>query len=225
MRTIICLVWAYLGLYASAQSSATPAVVDLNKTVTMTTHGTRLRRVFQLTAEQGIPVGIVMKDLVLCDEKQPRVYTAVKVSGILDSILSDSGHEWHLQNGVLQVRPSHNTAPLENRVLRSKLPNFGGFSATIQGLGIVLAGNIRSILHPGEGYAGSIMNSLDAETTPAFNLHAVSVEEAANYIVSLGSKGGWVLYQTDSAEVSLRAFGYKNDSNELRRITCIAGSR
>jgi len=96
---------------------------------------------------------------------------------------------------------------------------------TIQGLGVLLANRITVILHPGQGYVGHISSSLEAETIPPFNLRDVTVEEAANFIVSRGAKGVWILYPTSEAEVSVRTFGYKDDASVLSNTGCVGDGR
>ena len=52
----------------------------------------------------------------------------------------------------------------------------------------------------------------------------VTVEQAADSIVSRGSKGVWILSQSarvEDREVNLTSFGYKDDALILRNTACI----
>jgi hypothetical protein len=93
----------------------------------------------------------------------------------------------------------------------------------------MLSGYITALLHPGQGHAGDILSSSDSEKTPPFSLHNVSVEQIANFIISLGSKGVWILTPTAPSELAgkvkiadlhLRTYGYKDDANYLMSNIC-----
>jgi hypothetical protein len=179
----------------------------------------------QLGAAQSMPLGIVTKNLDLCEDSEPRSHSNAPLSMALDAILENSGYAWHSQDGVLQIRPARRVTPIETRILRFRLQSFGGTTTAMQGLGIFLAGQIRSIQHPGEGYAGDILSSPDSETIAAFRLHNVTVEETANYIVSQGSKGVWLLHETRGGDISFKALGYKDDRNILEKMKCAGENR
>ena len=219
LLTVLALI--DLELAASAQGLPVQTAIDLKRKITLTARGTRLQRVLTLAVDMKIPVGIVTKDLNLCSPREPRVYTGVELGKILDSVLSDSGYAWHLKDSVLHVRPSSGATPIASRVLLANLSSFGGMATTIQGLGMLLSNKITVILHPGQGYIGHITASLDAENIPPFVLHDVTVQDAADFIVSRASKGAWILYPTGEADVNLRTFGYKDDGNVLRNTSCI----
>lgn len=223
-RTVLCVAGMGLVVAALGQSPRPSRAVDVTKRITYSAQGTLLERVLRLSAKQGIPAGIVIRGRSLCDDTGPRVYTELAFGKVLDDVLVASGYEWHLRNGLLQIRPSGPPTPLEGRVLRDKLATFGGMRTTIQGLGIVLAGMISTIQHPVQGYAGDILSSPSAENVPIFTLHNVTVEEAANYIVSQGSKGAWILYRR-ADEVSLRTLGYKDDLNRPADPWCTGESK
>ena len=103
---------------------------------------------------------------------------------------------------------------------------YNGMNTTIQGLGVILSGYIRSRLFPGRGYAGNILSSTDAEKVTAFTLQNASVEEIADYIVSRGTKGIWLLHALSDGEekrprdVDLKIYGYKDDGIELESMSC-----
>lgn len=205
------------------------AATDVGKKVTWAAKGgTVLQRLIQLGSSLGIPIGFVVKDGALCKTQAPQGYTEVELSKVMDDTLLGSGYGWHLEDGVLEVRPSGQVPQIEARILKAKLATFSGINTTIQGLGIVLAGRVRAILSPGQGYAGDVIASLDAENIPAFTLRDVTVEEVANSIVSRGSKGVWILYQTtpaDARHVSIKSLGYKDDSIILRDAACIVDAQ
>lgn len=70
--------------------------------------------------------------------------------------------------------------------------------------------------------------SLLLAKTPPFSLHNVSVEQIANFIVSLGSKGVWTLTSNAPEEpanrkitdLRLNTYGYKDDVNALKSNLC-----
>jgi hypothetical protein len=230
MRILSCFFSVYIGAVAVARCGEIPTVAVIKKKVTWPAqHGTVLQQLIQLASNQNVPMGIVIKNSdLLCKTKASQNYTEVELSKIIDDFLLGSGYEWNLHDGVLEVRPRSEMGQIDARVLQTKLTTFSGINTTIQGLGVILAGYVRAVLFPGEGYAGNIMASLDAETIPPFTLQDVTAEEVADSIVSRGSKGVWMLYQmtrVDEKQVNLRAFGYKDDATILRKTPCIVDTQ
>lgn len=212
MNTLVCL------LAAAMAVSAQPSQLNERTTASLTARGqTPLQCALQFGLQNRVPVGIVLSgDGSLCKSRKSIAQANGTVGRLMTEVLSGTSYTWSAEHGIVEIKPVAIPQP-QASILRMKINRFGGIDTTIQGLGIILTGDIKAQLHPNEGYAGDILSSPDAETIPPFQLRDKSVEQVANYIVSLGGKGVWLL---DSSEI--RTFGYKEDAKALSGLTCPA---
>lgn len=185
-----------------------------------------LRSIIQLGAQESVPIGIVFDtEGGLCKQHQNINLPRTTLSQVMNTILSGSNYSWQIKAGVVEIRPQQ-VPESTRRVLEMTFDRFGTIKTTIQGMGIILSGQIFSRIHPGQGYAGNILSSVDAEEVPPFELLNVSTEEILNHIISTGSKGVWILYPpTDTIDKNdtygkLRTYGYKDDLSTLRKLPC-----
>jgi hypothetical protein len=183
-----------------------------------------LQLLIQLGLQEHTPLGIVLDGTgKLCSLPKGMTIKDVTVEQLLNTLLSGSGYMWLVKDGVIEVAPRQmpNSA---QQVLNVTFDHFGSMKTTIQGMGIVLGGQIFSHFHPEQGVAGEILSSIDAETVPDFTLLNVSTEQILNHLVSTGSKGAWIL--SPPAEGSketydrLNTYGYKDDAWALGRVPC-----
>jgi hypothetical protein len=187
-----------------------------------------LEAVIAFGMNEQLPMGIVlMKPKDLCKPQETRTFTDVPVDALLSLLLADTDYKWTETDGVIEIGPTKQSEA-DKTFLNVRIKKFGAPRSTIQGIGIVLSGYVTALPHPGQGYAGDILSSSDAEKTPPFSLQNASVEQIANFIVSLGSKGVWILAPITSGEsagkvtnLRLRTYGYKDDANFLRNSLCI----
>jgi len=200
--------------------------IDLQKQVSFDTHGQNtMHSLVQLASQERIPLGIIVDRDTLCKQPQSVHFAELAFADVVRSLLVDSGNTWFINNGVLEVRPTHTPEPA-TQILSIRFDEFNALSTTVQGLGIILSGYIRSRLYPGQGYAGDILSSSDSEKVASFTLHNVSAEDIANAIVSRASKGVWILYAAfDGKEklprhIALRTYSYRDDAKILQDIPC-----
>jgi hypothetical protein len=187
--------------------------------------GDILHGLLRLASERHLAMGMVLETSgKLCDRPRSSHFDDATLAEVIDGLLAGSGNKWFLRNGALEVRPNHVAEP-ETRILDMRFDVFNGMNTTIQGLGVILAGYVQSRLSGGGGIAGDILSSPDSEVIPPFTLRNVSVEQIADYIVSKGTKGAWLLYSPGSdgkhpPRFDLRTYGYKDDLGVLKRVTC-----
>jgi hypothetical protein len=180
----------------------------------------------QFGIQEKFPIGIVLdKEASLCNKERNIKLESATLGQLMSTILSDSAYSWRLQDGVIEIIPKTMSKPA-TLVLQMTFDRFETIRTTIQGMGVILAGQIFSRVHPGQGYAGNILSSIDAKQMAPFELLNASTEQILNHIISTGSKGVWVLYPpTDGANTREiyahpHTYGYKDDLNLLNHLTC-----
>lgn len=186
----------------------------------------------RLGSQEHIPLGIVLQKAdSICN--QHKTVNAVNTTAfqIINMLLDGTDKTFLPKGKVIEVRPkqisARTAAILKMRYedYSSMATNMGGLT-TMHGLGVILSGRISMRLHPGRGYGGSIIGSLDAQQLPAFKLKNVSVEDIADYIVSLGGRGVWIFYQpaetqrAPDGEVQLKTYSYIDDRTALLTEPC-----
>ena len=189
---------------------------------------TPLQGAIRFATENRLPLGVVLGPSdSLCGKVKTFALKNVPAAQVFDALLSGSDYSLSVEEGVWVVRPRKLPAS-SGYLLHLQFDSFGGgFKTTLQGLGIILAGNIRSRLRPGEGYIGDILSSPDAEKVDPFTLENVTVEQIANHIVSLAGKGAWVLYPVpdDRQQMGntrhLYVYGYTDDAWALADLSCV----
>ena len=190
---------------------------------------TALQALIDFSVRNQIPIGIVLvSDSGLCAPRERLAMKNAPAEKIMDSLLVNSGYAWSNNDGVFVIKPKV-VPETSDRVLRLKYPRFKSTATTLQGLGIVLSGLIRSSLESG-GYATSILSSSDSTTVKPFTLENVTVEEIANYIVRLNGKGAWILEPNpyESGQVKkgrLQIYGYGDDAGSLKSLSCPAQAK
>ena len=177
-------------------------------------------------ATKGIPIGVVSEGSALCKAEPAGNYEADDPREALSNVLAVSAYTSNWVGTVLEVRPIQGVSPAAKRILTAGVARFGNqMDTTIHGLGIVLAGYIRGILHPDQGYAGEIISSTVDEKAPQFDLTETTTQGGADYLVSLGSKGVWFAFEDSASggDFTIRAYSYKNDTAALAHLPCPMG--
>ena len=135
------------------------------------------------------------------------------IPGRTPEALSSSHHSFHLEN--VPVREALNEAVRDTvyrvvskddvfmliaedataqqlDLLGHRFDQFGGqCGVQLPMLAANLSSWMGTVVEPVSGYAGSILGSLSDERLTLSEMHDASVEEIANRIVTLGSKGMW----------------------------------
>lgn len=191
---------------------------------------TSLQALMDFSAQNHVPLGIVLADHPsLCIPQTKLVLKNVTLEKILDTLLLHSGYTWSSRHGVYLIKPDL-AAEQAGGILQLKYSRFESMETTMQGLGVVLSGYIQSRLEPDKGFAGNILSSTQSTTVKPFRLENVTVEQIANYIVSLDEKGVWILRtapegQSPAEKVALKIYGYKDDAAILAHMGCAKGNQ
>lgn len=185
-----------------------------------------LQGVLRFGTESHVPVGIILNSQIsLCNSPRNVSLQSASIGSVMDALLVSSEYVWSIEDGVLIVKPG-NLPKTSSYVLNLKFERFTGMKTTIQGLGIILNGNIRGKLRPTEGYAGDILQSTDSELVGPLDLSNVTVAQIANHIVSLKGKGVWILYPIPENTSQIAAvrrlyiYGYSDDSRTIADLSC-----
>lgn len=191
------------------------------------------RAVLKLAADNGLPLGVVrFESQSMCTTPAKASYKNISIIDLFSDLLSSTANKVFYQRGVVEIRPNAISGPA-HALLSMRFDDFYGPSTTAQGLGIILSGYITSRLHPGQGYAGDILENTSAEHLAAFHLRNASVEEILDYIVGQGTKGMWLASPKtedgrraiSTKELRLSVYAYKDDAKALEQLTCGEGSK
>ncbi len=184
---------------------------------------TPLQALISFSAQNRFPLGVVLSDQPsLCVRQKKLSFVNVTAEKLLDGLLSDSGYHWLLENGVFVIKPAPSDETADH-ILQLRYPQFQTMDTTMQGLGVILSGYIQSSLEPDKGYAGNILSSSESTRVKSFVLENVTVEQIANYIVSLDEKGAWILKtesQKPGRKINLNIYGYKDNAEVLAHLPC-----
>ena len=214
---------AILGRLIGAENA-----IDIQRQVSITMIDQNIMQTLvRLGSQESIPIGIVLdKTNALCNQRKSVTAVNRALGQVMTDLLAASGEVWSVEDGVIEVKPKQ-VSEASVHILNMTFSEYRSMDTTIQGLGIILSGNIYSRVNPRQGYAGNILSSLDAEKVPAFRLQNVSVKQIANHIISLGNKGMWIFYpqpedaqQNIAQHVQLSTYGYKDDKRVLETVSC-----
>ena len=166
-----------------------------------------LHAIVKLAADNRVPLGIIrLKSDALCRMPSTKSYKSVPIRDVLSDLLLGTGWRSVYERGVVKIQPSLVPEAAQS-LLSMRFADFYAPSTTVQGVGIILCGYITSRIHPGQGYAGNIMENPTAEHVGAFHLKNASVEEVMDYAASNDRKGLWTVSlaaEGGPAEVTLR---------------------
>jgi hypothetical protein len=168
-------------------------VENHDATVTFKCHQATPLDLIRATGRQTrIPIGVVLgKDPSLLSK--PRRYDLEKVTArdaLLEAIRS-TDYSIREEGGVLELIAG-DLAPRQNGLLLLHYSNFK-LGGTLVEMGVFLTGWMWAVIRPGLGFMTSIAGSTNDEQFSGEAIPSATTEEIANKIVSLGSKGMWIL--------------------------------
>lgn len=186
-----------------------------------------LNALIQLGSQEHMPLGVVLQKADrICNQRKNVNGVNMTTSQIIKMLLDGTDETYFLKGSIIEVRPKQifgRTATILNTrytEYNSSMPT------TMQDSGVILSSRLYGRLHPGQGYIGDILASPAAEKLPVFKLENVSVEDIADHIVSLGSKGIWIFYQpaenqqAPDGQVELSTYSYVDDNIALLTQPC-----
>ena len=168
----------------------TPSRVD--ETVSFTSHDASPMDLITAVGRQTCaPIGIVPGlDRKALSMKRAFDLKGVPVVNALDDAGVEAGYRV-LQEGDVYVLIAKDATAQQLDLLHHRMEEYPAQEGVLPILGSNLWGWMGTIVDPDTGYGGSILHSLDDEKLHLPVMHDVSVEEIANRIVTLGSKGMW----------------------------------
>jgi hypothetical protein len=176
-------------------------------------HATALQLIEATGRQTRNPLGIVLGEDRTLLSKTHRTYNLDKVdtkSALLEAI-AGTGYSLREEDNVF-VLVAGDLTSRQRLVLTHEYSGFrSGSDETMVELGAELTMWIRTEIDHENGFAGSILGSTNDERFTLGAIPAVTTEELANRIVSLGSKGMWVLTMD-----ALERDGERTDGVEIK---------
>jgi len=158
-------------------------------------HATALQLIEATGRQTRNPLGIVLGEDRTFLSKTQRTYNLEKVdtkSALLEAI-AGTGYSLREEDNVL-VLVAGDLTSRQRKLLTHEYSGFrSGSDETMVELGAALTMWIRMEVDHETGFGGSILGSTNDERLTLAAIPAATTEELANRIVSLGSKGMWVL--------------------------------
>ena len=190
ISTLLLFLAAFSGVSASAGAQvshppeATVSFVSQNASAS--------QMITAITQQTCVPIGIVpgLHPGALGSERRAFNMEKMPVQQALEEVVADIGYRVERKNGVYLLIAYDATAQ-QLELLAHRLERFGGQKEELPLLQANLANRMGNAVDPVGGYAGSILSSADDERLSLPVMHDASVEEIANRIVTLGSKGMW----------------------------------
>ncbi|MFZ0662570.1 MAG: hypothetical protein WAM66_07760 [Acidobacteriaceae bacterium] len=166
-----------------------------------------------------IPIGIVLGQHPDILSRSGRPYDLEKVDArsALQMAIRDTGYTLDEESGVMVLIAGDLTARQQD-LLTYPYSDFGPVSnQTMVELGAMLTGWMLADVDYANGYVGSILGSTNDERFSLRPISNATTEQIANRIVSLGSKGMWILkanaFPTRSPSDSVVIEPYQHYSN------------
>jgi hypothetical protein len=190
----------------SAQSVASPScwatqdyeptmVANPLSTVTLQCkEATRLDLIRAVGRQTRIPIGVAMGQNVGILEKTKRTFDLANVDAktALQEAIAGTGYSLEEEAGVIVLKAGDIT-PYQRELLTYRLKDFrSGPGSTVAGLNFQLNMWLDAAIDPKGGYGASIFGSSNDERFTIKTIPDGTVEDIANRIVSLGSKGMWI---------------------------------
>jgi hypothetical protein len=191
---------------------------DLNRTVRIDIRDeTPFQALLKLGLAEHIPFGIEV-DQTLCGEPA-RPVVKDTVSRVISSFLAPTDATWTITEGAVRIQAKKRK--IAARLVGDlKIDQFQGMNTSFQGLGIILTGHIYARLHPRAAYAGDILSSSESTPVAPFSLQDATVEEIADHVVSLDSRGVWIRYAEHKPDPIVRIYSYRDDAKLLKTLSC-----
>ena len=144
-----------------------------------------------ITRQSCTPIGIVPgRDTKALSRKRSFDLKSVPVVNALDDAVVDAGYRVVQERDVYVLIAKDATAQ-QLDLLHHHFEEYPAQEGVLPELGSTLWGWMGTVVDPATGYGGSILHSSDDEHLRLPVMHDASIEEIANRIVTLGSKGMW----------------------------------
>lgn len=188
---------------------------------------TPMNAVSAIALQSHAPIGIVIGEQQnkLCQTPVPFDIRDMTVKNALAKIGAASEYSLRDENGVLVLVASDLTR-WQEAVLKHRFEAIGGDpKVTMSVMATRLTGWIRMAMGNVTTFAGATLYSPDSQEINMPALRDVSVEEVADFIVTRGDKGMWVLHgatenPTSPAELTVDIYSYHDDEASLRHLSC-----
>jgi hypothetical protein len=158
-------------------------------------HATALQLIEATGRQTRNPLGVILGEDPTLLSKTQRTYHLDKVdtkSALLEAI-AGTGYSLKEEDNVF-VLVAGDLTSRQRQLLSHECSEFrSGSGETMVKLGAELTMWIRLEIDHENGFGGSILSSTNDERFTLGTMPAATIEELANRIVSLGSKGMWVL--------------------------------
>jgi hypothetical protein len=181
----------------SVQSEFAPVLVsNPNSVVTFKCNRATALQLIEATGRQTrAPIGIVLGEDSTLLSKIRRTYNLEQVdtrSALLEAI-TGTGYSLKESNQVFVLTAGDLTSR-QQQMLDHEYPDFKpGPHQTMVELGVQLTMWMRTEIDGAAGFGGSILGATNDERFTFEAMPPSTTEEIANWIVSLGSKGMWIL--------------------------------
>jgi hypothetical protein len=171
-------------------------------TVTFQCKGaSRLELIRAVGRQTRIPLGVAMGQDASILEKSKRTYNLVNVDAktALQEAIAGTGYSLNEKNGVIVLMAGDMTS-YQRELLTYLLTDFRSEpGSTMVDLNSRLNMWLDAAIDPKTGYGASIGGVTNDERLTIETSAAGTVEDIANGVVSLGSKGMWIFSAEDSA--------------------------
>lgn len=173
------------------------------------------------------PIGIVFgqHQQTLCDKKHGFSIKDQLPKDALVRAVAGTGYSVRERSGVFVIA-APDIPNWQRKLLKHRYRVFKAEEEmTMAELGAQLTGWMWVAVDHAKGYGASIMGSLSAEQLKLGVMKFASTEEIANRIVSLGSKGIWLLKADKSnassaMQESITTYSYHDDTLAIQTLSC-----
>ena len=156
-------------------------------------HGqSALQTVVNFGRETATPLGVVLGDRALCDQKVDVMSEGDSAEVVVASILSTiPTYKWSVQDNVVVIEPREPEGSLA-QLLQISIPQFAAPVETLQGQNISLWMFIHAEVVPQGGTGASVLSG-DEQRAAAIEMRDASAIAVLNRIVSREPKGLWII--------------------------------
>lgn len=141
------------------------------------------------------PIGVVIGQDANTLYRTPRKYDLRKVDGwsALQAAVEGTGYSLRVEKSMWEVIAG-DLSPRQSDLLTLRLADFKtNPNSTMVDMAFQLTMWIGAVKHPEVGYGASILGSTNDEQFTMAPIASATTEDIANRIVSLGSRGLWIL--------------------------------
>ena len=188
-----------------------------------------LQAILAVAENARLPLGLVLRDKELCNTPCSLGDTAAGPQDSIRELLT--GSSYTLQpSGLAWVIAPKVGDEFQSKVLHQGIGGTFSSRAAISALGIQLEGWIEMFLHPGQGWAASILGNSDEEEVEVTEGPQNTFKEVLNAIVSKGGNGLWLMTARSQPAVPqdgegqlpplVQTYSYTYNKSALASISC-----